>query len=194
LDSLDEVEARAAAAESRAVEDYLRLHPKEENRWISGHWSPQESLELAFLKWRTHDEPFEAWRAQQMRQVALARRLARFSPVVVVAEGLEAVAGTGLVGYTRFLAAATRYRSDLGERLRALYPLDPVNAPGLDEQARATLASLRVAPSALPVFDHRPPRLGETFAAALRSLGILGCMALLLFLAAVVSAVRYDVR
>jgi ABC-type transport system involved in multi-copper enzyme maturation permease subunit len=194
VESLDEVETRAEAVQASAVESYLRLHPKKENRWISGHWSPQESLDLAFLVGKTYDGPFEEWRDQQIGQVALARRLARVSPVVVAAEGLEALAGTGLAGYRRFLTAALRYRSDLAERLRALYPLDPVNAPGLDEEAHATLAEVRVAPSVLPVFDNRPPPLGEAFTASLRSLTVLAGMTLLLFLAAVVAAVRYDVR
>jgi ABC-type transport system involved in multi-copper enzyme maturation permease subunit len=194
VDSLDEVQVRANDARRRTVDEYLRLHPGDANRWISGHWSEGESLELAFQLWRAHDAAYEDWRQQQLGQVALARRLAWVSPAAMLAGGLEAAAGTGLAGYRHFLEATGRYRAALEERLRALYPLDPVNAPGRDQQAEARLAAVTVDPADLPAFDHRPPRLGEAVAEAGPALGVLGVWDLLLFLAAVVAAVRYDVR
>lgn len=194
VDSLDEVEARARETSRRAVDEYLRLHPKEENRWVSGHWSPGESLDLASGLWRQHDQHYEDWRRQQLRQVTTARRLAWVSPTAVLAGGLEAAAGTGMAGYQRFLEAVGRYRAALEERLRGLYPLDPVNAPGLDEEAHARLAGVRVDLSSVPAFDHSPTTLDEAVSAAAPSLAVLGGWTVVLFLAAVAAAVRYDVR
>ena len=194
VESRDAVTQRAWARVEEAQREYLRLHPKEANRWFSGAWSPGESLDGAAVMWAAYRRELDAWRASWLRQVGTARALALVSPASVLSLGLERVCGTGLERYGSFLAAAHRYRGAMEERVRAIYPLDPVDAAGTDPEANRLLAELPVSVSDLPVFEDRPVPLGRAAVRALPLVFALALLDLLLMAAAVLAAVRYDVR
>jgi len=194
VESAEEVDEQATAALMKGREEYLHLHPKKENAWISGHWSPQESLDLACQLWATYDAHTERWWRRQIRQVKLTRRMGWISPSIVVGEALESVAGSGLAGYERFLDAVLQYRGDLQQQVRGLYPLDTVNAPGLDQDLMARLDEVKVDISKLPQLDRDRVGLGQTMAEVAVPGTVLLALVLLLFLAASVAAARYDVR
>ncbi len=194
VDSEATVAARAEQERFRVVEEYNRLHPAEANRWWSGHWSPGESLDMAFAGYQAWDQPYRSWRADQLRQVKLARRAVWLSPVTLLSAGLEQIAGTGIVHYERFLTAVDRYRQELGADLRAAYPLDPVSGFGRDKIAAQTLLSVSVDPANLPVFGDRPPALANALIDALGYALALAVLDLVLLLATVVAVLRYDVR
>lgn len=188
-----EVAQQAWQAAEVAQEDYLRLHPGGPD-WFSGHWSPGESLDMAFAMWRAWQGPYEAWRRAQLAQVERARRLSFTSPAALLAAGLERLAGSGLVGYERFIGAADRYRRALGESLRARYPLDPANGYGRDPEADRAARAVQVSPAELPVFDTSPESAPAAVSAVLAPAGALAALDLILLLGAAVAVSRYDVR
>lgn len=188
-----EVARRAWQDAEAAQQEYLRLHPGGPD-WFSGHWSPGESLDMAFAMWRAWQAPYDAWRAAQLRQVERARRLSFVSPAALLAAGLERVAGSGLTSYEQFLDAADRFREAMGEGLRARYPLDPANGYGRDQDADRRARAVRVSPAELPVFRPQSESAAGAVTAALGFGGALAALDLLLLLAAAVAAGRYDVR
>jgi ABC-type transport system involved in multi-copper enzyme maturation permease subunit len=186
--------ARRAWQDAEATQrEYLRLHSDGPD-WFSGHWSPGESLDMAFAMWRSWQAPYDAWRATQLRQVELARRLSFVSPAALLAAGLERVTGSGLTAYEQFLDAADRFREAMGEGLRARYPLDPANGYGRDQDADRRARAVRVSPAELPVFRPQSESAAAAVTAALGFGGALAVLDLLLLLTAVVTAGRYDVR
>ncbi len=188
-----EVSRQAWQAAEAAQQDYLRLHPDSPD-WMSGHWSPGESLDMAFAAWQAWEAPYDAWRAAQLRQVERARRLSFASPAALLTAGLERVTGSGLTGYRQFLGAAERYRRAMGEGLRARYPLDSANGYGMDQEADRTVRAVQVSPAELPVYQPHSETAGAAVVAALGYGGALAALDLLLLLAAAVAAGRYDVR
>jgi ABC-2 type transport system permease protein len=194
IESGDEMEERAAAEARRVVMEYLELHQKPENAWISGHWSPSESLELACSLWMTYDGYYTVWRESQIKQVDMVRRAGWVSPATWLTESLEQISGTGIESYTRFLAAAEQYRSALQEQVRAKYPVDPVNAPGLDDDLVSQVVSVKIDASQLPIIDHSQRPLGNALVATISYGAALLVLAMVLFLATTLAALRYDVR
>jgi ABC-2 type transport system permease protein len=188
-----EVSSEAIRARDAARDEYLRLHP-DSTDWWSGHWSPGESLDMAFAIWRAWQRPYDAWRTAQLHQVERARRLSFLSPAALLSAGLERIAGSGLTGYRQFLDAAHSYRRALAEGLRSRYPLDPANGFGRDENARRQVAAVKVSPAELPVFKPRTESAAATVSPSLGTGAILAVLDLLLLLAAAVAAGRYDVR
>jgi ABC-2 type transport system permease protein len=196
---LHDVNAATSVAEAAeqamqsTMNDYQRLHP-ESVEWFSGHWSPGESPDMAFAIWQAWKEPYRGWYAAQVQQVMRARRVAWLSPVILLAEALEQVAGSGLVRYQRFLAAADQYQLALAEDLRAVYPFETVNGYGRDREANQQVLAIKVSSSDLPVFQDRSPALGEVVESTFGHAVALTVINLVLLLATVSAAVRYDVR
>ncbi len=194
VDSRDRVAERSWARVRETTEAYVRLHPKKENEWFSGHWSPGESLDMASLAWAAQQREIDAWRDSWVRQVRRARALSFVSPAALLSAGLERAAGSGLERYTAFMEAARRFRREMEARLRAIYPLDPVDASGTDRSALATVTSVQASPSDLPVFDDRPAPAVQAASKVMPFAVALAVLDLVLLLGAVVSAIRYDVR
>lgn len=194
VESGEEVQKRAEAAQERAYAEFTRLHPGETNKWLSGYWSPGESLELSSLYWKAQQGPYAAWRAEQFDQVRRARALASVSPATLLAGQLERLAGTGLGRYVAFLEAAERYREGLENIVRSRYPFDAVEAPGQTGDVMKKLAAVKVDPSDLPAVGSGEPPLGAALAAATTGGTVFAVLALLLYLATAFSFARYDVR
>jgi hypothetical protein len=196
---LHNVDARTSVTEAAkqslhsTMNDYRRLHP-ETVEWFSGHWSPGESPDMAFAIWQAWKEPYHGWYAAQVQQVKRARRAAWLSPVTLLAEALEQIAGSGVVHYQRFLAAADQYQVALAEDLRAIYPFETVNGYGRDQEADRQVTAIMVDPARLPVFQDRPPTFGDAVQSTFSHILALTVINLVLLLATVSAAVRYDVR
>ncbi len=188
-----EVATAANHDREASYREYLRLHP-DSTEWFSGHWSPGESLGMAFTMWRSWQQCYDAWRAAQLHQVEEARRWSYVSPASLLSAGLERVSGSGLSGYTQFLAAAENYREAMAQGLSARYPLDAANGFGRDVDAFRKVQAVKVSLAELPVFRPRTQSAGAAIAATGSTAGILAVLNLLLLLAASVAVGKYDVR
>jgi len=194
VDSADDVVQRIEQEQKSVIDAFQKTHIGEANRWVSGHWTSGESLELAFAVQRAANDIQSRWRDQQLRQVEFARRLGMLSPEGWLSAGLESVAGTGVSHYALFLARAEEYRSGLESLLREKYPGNPNDAPGIDDGRRAQIDSVRLSVPDLPVWGGAETTVSEWVPAATLFGGVFALLDATLFVVVMFSAARYDVR
>lgn len=194
VDTADEVLQRKEQEQRLAADAFQERHAGEANRWVSGHWTSGESLELAFAVHRVANEVQSQWRSRQVRQVELARRLGMVSPAGWLAAGLERAAGTGLSHYAVFLARAEEYRASLEALLRARYPGNPCDAPGGDEGRRARIDAVKLSVSDIPAWRGAETTTSDWAPGAALCGGAFVLLDGALLLAVMFLATRYDVR
>lgn len=194
VDSADEVLQRKEQEQRLVADAFQEAHVGEANRWVSGHWTSGESLELAFAVHRVANEVQSRWRDQQVRQVELARWLGMVSPSGWLSVGLERVAGTGVSHYAVFLARAEEYRAGLEALLRAKYPGNPYDAPGGDDGRRRRIDSVKLSVSDLPVWRGAETTASDWLPGAILFGGAFFLLDGALLLAVMFLAARYDVR
>ena len=131
----------------------------------------------------------------QRIQEDLAFGIARISPVASLSLGLADLANSGLDLKEEFQSSIQRYQRSYGEFMVKKTGMNP----GGGMIMRITDDSDRekpkpIDPSELPVFVFQPETLSASLASALPDLGLLAALATVLFLAATMAFLRYDVR
>jgi hypothetical protein len=143
---------------------------------------------LTAERWRREVEPAlgahtlrtnEEFANRRDAVVARGRNLARWSPYGAFSFVVGELAGVGPLAQARFEAAVERYRREFKEFLRAQ-----------QEAGRER----EVAASEVPAFGFVPEPLGSVLRRTLADLVALGLATLLVFTAAYLRMLRYDVR
>lgn len=193
LPAEDNVEQDAGRAHNQALRSYNELHPHPDN-WIqSGRWSPGEPLRRAFEVDQASGRVYDAYQDLKLSQVKLGEKIASFSPSALLAGALERIVDSGIAHYESFQKSARRYQQELANYLDSKYPLDkfrPVNRNATDR----IITQMKLDFASIPKFEDRPGPASEAAAPILRGAAALLLLNIVLFAAAFVSFLRYDVR
>ncbi len=193
IPSQDQVEEDAGRAYDDATKSYNQLHPHPDN-WIqSGKWSPGEPLRRAFEVEQASGRVHQDYEDLKLSQLKLGRRIASFSPTVLLAETLERIVDSGIAHYESFQKAARRYQQDLASYVDSKYPLNKVYPVDRNSTDRI-ISQMKLDFASIPKFEDRSAPASEASDAALRSGAILALINVVLFASAFVSFLRYDVR
>jgi hypothetical protein len=193
-ESLQDFEMKKAAVHSQGTveaqkmwDEYLQLHgkqmpPRAVYEEMAAQIRDRQNRELRMLD--------EEYMLRKERQSRLALVLARLSPAGSASYAAMSLARTGLERDLRFRSALRDYRSTFtryyDEKSRELVQLtDAQQFPSLD--VKQSFADL-------PAFEFHEEPLGISVERALPDLGLLVAWALVLFAAAYVKFLRYDVR
>jgi len=190
----DRVQEEAERAWDEAKANYDRARPHPDNWIISGGWSPGEPLLRAFEVWRAHDRVVRQYEDLQVDQVRLGKKIARISPAALFSETLEEIAETGVFHYRNFLDEIRRYREALGQYVSGKFPFDPATPLRNDPKVDQFMETMKLDFDSVPKFEDHFAPAAETSRQALGKAGILALINLVLFAAAYVSFLRYDVR
>lgn len=162
-----EVTQRLAEARLRSEQEL----PGQGGRWRQPGWAAADGY-----AWERRSAQAENRRAalqeevrrdvldRKLRQAALARTLASFSPPALMQETTERLLGTGLERDRGFLKQAWSFRSALEERVRQLDAADP-ESPHI-HFFQGYMSQRPLAPRDLPGFVFRERTLGEGWTAA----------------------------
>ncbi|RPH34997.1 ABC transporter permease [bacterium] len=183
----------AGRAWDEAAKRYNDQHPHPMNWVMSGRWSPGEPLRRALEADQAWGSVFQAFQDSKSTQVLLGREMAAFSPSALFAESMESTVESGVLHYNNFLKAARRYQQELAVYLENKYPLDKVH-PVDRNVADPIIAGIKLDFGSIPKFADRSARLSEVAPAVIRNAAILALINVVLFAAAFVSFLRYDVR
>jgi ABC-type transport system involved in multi-copper enzyme maturation permease subunit len=189
----DRVTGEAERAFGEAADRYNMQHPHPDNWIMSGRWSPGEPLLRAFEADQAWGRVFQAYQDSKISQIKLGRRIAAFSPASLLTETLERTVESGTTHYENFLKSARRYQQELANYLDRKYPLDKVH-PVNRQTTEPAIARMRLDFGSIPKFEDRPAPASEAAGMVLRSAAILVLINVVLFAAAFVSFLRYDVR
>jgi ABC-type transport system involved in multi-copper enzyme maturation permease subunit len=189
----DRVEEDAQRAYDEAAAAYNQRHPHPDNWIMSGRWSPGEPLLRAFEAHQASDRVFQAYQDSKVSQIKLGRMVATFSPAGLLAQALENTVGCGINHYEFFLKSARRYQQELASYVDRKYPLDKVS-PLNRETTDPVIARMKLDFESIPKFEDRPAPASEAAGPVLRGAAILSLINVVLFAAAFVSFLRYDVR
>ncbi len=189
----DRVLEDARRAEEEALENYDRQHPHPGEWGFSYNWSPGEPLLRSFEVARAWGRVVQGYQDSLLSQVELGRKCARFSPSALFTQTLESVTGSGIPDFERFLKSARQYRESLGTYLDQKFPLQK-DIP-LDRNTTDKIVSgVKLDFASIPKFTDRQAPLREAVGSALFGGGLLMLINLVLFVAAHISFLRYDVR
>ncbi|MEW6754743.1 MAG: ABC transporter permease subunit [Candidatus Latescibacterota bacterium] len=192
LSGPQEVWQRADAAWDEARQRYDQQHPSPMAWVYSGNWSPGEPLHRAVLMDEAKERVYLDWITRMLTQARTGRDLTRIAPAAVYRHGMEALAGSGLEHFARFLEQARRYRQELRDFLQRKYPLDP-DAPFSSEANRQANA-IPVAFEEIPRFQERLPGPAEAARDAAPDALLLALWVTVACSGACASFLRADVR
>ncbi|MGA2261744.1 MAG: ABC transporter permease [Acidobacteriota bacterium] len=193
LPTEDRIEEDAERAYGEAAEVYNQRHPHPDNWIMSGRWSPGEPLLRAFEAHQAWGRVFQAWQDSKVAQVKWGREIASFSPAGLLIEALESTVESGITHYENFQKSARRYQQELASYVDRKYPLDKVS-PLNRETTDPVIARMKLDFESIPKFEDRQAPVSDAAGPVLRSAGILALINVVLFAAAFVSFLRYDVR
>ena len=132
---------------------------------------------------------------------AFARRnIASVSPAVVYQRACETIAGTGMNRCVNLYEQVKRYGPELKEFIRGKDREDPESLhlinPGIEmvHGPWRAISHMPVDFDTIPKFRERPMTLAQSLQVAVQDIGFLAIFNLVLFAAAFVSFIRYDVR
>jgi ABC-type transport system involved in multi-copper enzyme maturation permease subunit len=136
---------------------------------------------------------------RMLAQARAGRRIARLSPVVIYQQAAETIAGTGVERYARLYWEIRDYQDALktfildkdAENPDSLHLLFPFRYAVENWEA---ISKRPVDFSAVPQFQERVPAVGQSLKLAIWDIGLLVLCNLVLFAAAFVSFLHYDVR
>jgi ABC-2 type transport system permease protein len=189
----DQVQEEAERAFGETIQNYNRSHPHPDNWIASGQWSPGEPLLRAFEANQARSRVMQSYQERLLEQVTLGRRIAAISPAALFSQSLEIAVESGISHYRKFMELARRYREALGEFLDRIYPLD--KAYPLDRsKTDRVLLDMKLSFDSIPKFEDRFASMGEAGSQLVWNGGILLALNVLLFVAAYLSFLRYDVR
>ncbi|MBZ5497571.1 MAG: ABC transporter permease [Acidobacteriia bacterium] len=194
LPTEDRVQEEAQRAWGEAVENYNQRHPHPDNWIMSGRWSPGEPLLRAFEADQAWGRVFQAYQDSKISQIKLGLKIAAFSPAALLTETLERTVESGIPHYENFLKSARRYQIELASYLDSKFPLDKTYPLKRDQATDRVLGGMQVDFASIPKFEDRPAPASEMAAPLLQNAAILTLINLILFTAAFVSFLRYDVR
>ena len=175
------------------------LAPEETSDWRPPEWAAQDDYALERESARVHNRQFEAAESERRRRVeaqlgqaALTRWLASVSPMHLVQESAERLAGSGQARDRRFVAEAWAFREVLAAHVRGLDRGDP-ESPHVEFFSRY-LSSRPAEAEAVPrfTFDEISWAAGLRLAAV--PLAVLVVLTLVATAAAFLSFERFDVR
>jgi len=161
--------------------------------------NPPARAKWTIAKTNARNQVLEEHHRELLAQVAGARNLTCFSPVVIYRRAAETVAGTGINHCVSLRRQIQRYQGDLLQYIRDEDSKDPNSLHLMfDEEGCArswkTISRKPVDFEAVPKFLEREPSLGEFVTPAIRDIGLLGLFNAVFFAAAWISFMRYDVR
>ncbi len=194
IPSQDRVTEDSGRFAEEAFQNYNRARPHPDNWIMSGNWSPGEPLQRAFEVARAEGRAVEAYEDSQINQVMLGQKIARISPAALFSETLEEIAETGVFHYMKFMDEARRYRDTLGEYVSQHFPFDRASPLHRDDNARRVLTDMKLDFASIPKFEDRFSAAADITARVIGKAGILALMNIVLFAAAYLSFLRYDVR
>jgi len=136
---------------------------------------------------------------EMLAQVSTGRNLACLSPVVIYQRASEAIAGTGINHCVDLRRQIERYQDDLKQYMRGEDAKDPDSLHLIfpEEQCARSWKTISHKPvdfATVPKFQERDLALGQSLKLAIWDIGLLVLFNLVLFAAAFVSFLRYDVR
>ena len=143
--------------------------------------------ERADVKSRFDDEHLN----KQFAQVAFTQKITRLSPAAIYKYTLESLAGTGFARHERFVQQVRRYRQQFVDFIKSEDSAD--NGSYHVYFVKEGLSQKPVAFNSIPKFSEKLT-LGTTFKGALVDLMLLVSLALLLFMGAVLTFLRSDVK
>jgi len=192
LEGPEEVSDRAWKAYREARELYERQH-EDPMAWVrSGNWSPGESLARAILADEARERVYMDYLARMLAQARIGRDLTRISPAAVYRYGMEALAGSGLEHFARFLEQGKRYREGLKDFLLEKYPASPEHpfSREIGNKARA----VSVVFEEIPQFQDRLRGVVEGVQDVMFDGLLLVLWGMVAFVGAYASFLRCDVR
>ena len=143
--------------------------------------------EHADAKSRIDDEHLN----KQFVQVEFTQQITRLSPAAIYKYALESMAGTGFARHKRFIQQARRYRQQFVDFIQSEDRGD--NESSHVYLVKEGLSQKPVAFNSIPKFSEKLT-LGISFKGALLDLTLLVLLALLLFMMAVLTFLRSDVK
>jgi len=135
----------------------------------------------------------EAYMMSQRRQLALATWVSRLSPMAVFSQAAMRLAHTGIDYQERFLQAAQEYQRQFADYIEAKMR-EERRQRAQGQSFRWGGGGEKLDISDMPQFSFRPEPLGPSLRQMGVDIGVLVFYALLCFLGAYVSFLRYDVR
>jgi ABC-type transport system involved in multi-copper enzyme maturation permease subunit len=189
----DRVTEEAERAFGEAAERYNMQHPHPDNWIMSGRWSPGEPLSRAFEADQAWGRVSQAYQDLKISQIKQGRRIVALCPASLLTEILERTVESGISHYENFLRSARLYRQELANYLDRKYPLDKVH-PVNRQTTEPAIARMKLDFGSIPKFEDRPAPASEAAGMVLRGAAILALINVVLFAAAFVSFLRYDVR
>lgn len=192
LPNAEEMDEQASKAYDEAFTRYNEQHPDPHADWYSGHWSPGEPLKRAILMDEAKERIRLDYLVRMLAQARAGRALTRCSPTATYRYAMEALAGSGLEHFARFLEEARHYRAALKNFLVRKYPANPEH-PYSDQVAQQAI-SVKVDFAEVPQFQDRLATPLQAGSEALFSGGLLFLWVAVAFSAAYFSFLRCDVR
>jgi len=190
----------AYSKEREARKEYEKDNPEIARAGMSGHWSPGEPLERAFVMSDGWSVAFDGYRNGMIHQVELARKATLISPYTSFTMGLEILTESGITHYKEFFRQVQDYRLTMRQQLVDLYPL-PMKWHDSDEKLRTedTMAKFQKAIEpidfdSISKFEEKRAGLPVLINEALPYFLLLVLFNVLFFAGAFVSFLRYDVR
>ena len=157
---------------------------------FSARWSPGEPLTRSAKIADAKQAIYNEYRNQQLHQVKLAQNISRISPTAIYQIGCEALVGTGIKHYERFLKKAIEYQRSLLQFTYEEYPFNPNLF--LTDAERQKLSELRISVDKIPKFDDTPSGVSTSFAEASLDILLLFLFNLVFFMGAFLAFTRYD--
>lgn len=146
-----------------------REHAGRAGRWRDPEWAAEDgyawekaSALAESRRWALENEVRRRAIEAKLRQAETARRLARVSPMALVQEAAEQLAGTGPRRERAFLEQAWLFREALAARIREMDARDP-SSPHL-AFFRGYLSSRPLDPEQVPRFTFQEKTLGQALA------------------------------
>ncbi|MFC1725527.1 ABC transporter permease [candidate division KSB1 bacterium] len=186
---------------SEAMDNYNKNNPEMENSFSSGHWSPGEPLERAFVGSDAWSNAFDEYRNQMIYQVEVARKITMISPAACFQYGMEALTESGLSHYKTFFNQVKNHKLALRQFLTDSYPLplkwhawnSSIPQVQRDEE-RAKIIQITPDFESIPKFQEKKSDFPELISNSLIHFAVLMLFIVLFFTSAFVKFMKYDVR
>lgn len=187
----DTVSRRASQSMEDAAINHNKRYPHEDNRFVSGQWSPGESLAKAIAIDLARDNELFRYEDSKIRQVRFGQHLARTSPAGLYQSALSSITGAGIPHYENFTRQARNYRDQLRRVVEENYPYDRVYP---HHEVRNEIAKLKVDYQIVPKFEEKALTVREGWSKAIWDTGLLALLNVILFAGTWVLFLKYDAR
>jgi ABC-type transport system involved in multi-copper enzyme maturation permease subunit len=160
----------------------LSQAPSPKRPEVTRNWA-EYLTELAEVNIRINDQHLD----EQLRQAQLARNVAQISPIATFQYAMEALAGTGIEGYSSFIKQVRIYRQEFIDFIKSQDRNDPesLHIYGV----REGLSQKPVDPDSVPKFKER-----ITYGSAFNYIILLIVFNILFFMAAYISFLKCDIK